>query len=858
MTNHLQRSEATMRAIVETAITAIITIDAKGTVLSFNPAAEKLFDYSSSEVIGCNVKILMPNPFHAEHDGYLSRYMSEGKPRVIGIGREVICKRKDNSTFPADLAVSEIAMKGEKKQFVGILTDITERKRIDIANQYYAAIVQSSDDAIMSKDVNNIITGWNPGAERIFGYTAAEMIGDSMSKLFPPEHFDEEKQIMVKILRGETIKHFESVRVRKNGSKINVSVTISPILDNAGNVIGTSKISRDITEQKRAEQKLAEAKEAAEAGAKTKAAFVANMSHEIRTPMNAILGFSEVLLQDNSLNKDSAKNVRTIYSAAKSLLVIINDILDVSKIESGKLSLENIGFNLYNVLTDTIQTLEQHADEKNLILMFDYDSRLPFHFVGDPTRLRQIILNLVGNAIKFTPAGCVKLSVKARDITNLLHFSVTDTGIGMTSQQKEIVFDLFSQADTSTTRQFGGTGLGTTISKQIVELMGGEIWVDSIFGEGTTFHFTANLPESTTKDNCLYENEDITANTYLSPRLFRILLAEDIDVNAALATLRLEQQGHSIHWVKNGHEVINAFQEIDYDLILMDIHMPGLDGIESTRAIRKLELENPSQKRITILALTASVFREDNDKCFEAGMDGFVSKPIEFNKLFFTMESSIPEGVGKMRQHDEIKTRVIHTFDFSPLDGLIDYDKGLKTWDDSAAYFKALHLFVTEHQHDAEKILTALNDNTLAQHYVHALKGVASNLVMLEITALTKKIETDLATNQTINRLLSSLQIALENVVMAINQLKSPVTLSTTSATKIIDQNAVIALIKKLLIALNDLNPDTVEPILLALENYLEETELTQIRYQIDNFDFEEATNRTHLLVKKLGLCEFL
>ncbi|MGB4497575.1 MAG: PAS domain S-box protein, partial [Methylococcaceae bacterium] len=407
MTNHLQRSEATMRAIVETAVTAIITIDAKGTVLSFNPAAENLFDYSSSEVIGCNVKILMPDPFHCEHDDYLSRYMSEGKPRVIGVGREVICKRKDDSTFPANLAVSEIAIAGER-QFVGILTDITERKRIDIANQYYAAIVQSSDDAIMSKDVNSIITGWNPSAERIFGYTAEEMIGDSMLKLFPPEHFDEEKQIMAKILRGETIKHFESVRLRKDGSRINVSVTISPILDEVGNVIGTSKISRDITEQKRAEQKLAEAKEAAEAGAKTKAAFVANMSHEIRTPMNAILGFSEVLLQDTSLNKDSAKNVRTIYNAAKSLLVIINDVLDVSKIESGKFTLESISFNLYNVLTDAIQTMERHSDEKRLTLLFDYDARLPLRVIGDPTRLRQVILNLVGNAIKFTHTGSVK------------------------------------------------------------------------------------------------------------------------------------------------------------------------------------------------------------------------------------------------------------------------------------------------------------------------------------------------------------------------------------------------------------------------------------------------------------------
>ncbi|MGB4499008.1 MAG: response regulator, partial [Methylococcaceae bacterium] len=455
------------------------------------------------------------------------------------------------------------------------------------------------------------------------------------------------------------------------------------------------------------------------------------------------------------------------------------------------------------------------------------------------------------------------LTVKASEKPNMLHFSVSDTGIGMTPEQVAIVFDLFSQADTSTTRHFGGTGLGTTISKQIVELMGGEIWVESIFGEGSTFHFTANFPESTTKDDCLkddclYENDGGIASTYISPRLFTILLAEDIEVNATLATFRLEQQGHHIHWVKNGYEAIKAFQETDYDLILMDIHMPELDGIETTRAIRKLESENQCKKRITILALTASVFREDNDKCFEAGMDGFVSKPIEFSKLLFAMETTIPEGIGEIRQKESIKNHAINTFDFSPLDGLIDYDKALKTWGDSLEYVKALNLFAREHQHDANKILTALNDNKLAQRYIHSLKGVSSNLVILEITALTKKIENDFAANKNINCLLSQLQIALENVTIAINQLKSSTTLPTVSSTKIVDENAVINLIKKLLIALNELNPDVVEPILLDLEKYLDETEFTQIRYQIDNFDFEEATKKTHLLVKKLGFCKFL
>lgn len=850
----LRRSEATVRAIVETAVTAIITIGDKGMVRSFNPAAERLFQYQQHEIMGRNVKILMPEPFHSEHDGYLSRYMKEGKPRIIGSGREVICQRKDHSTFPADLAVSEIAVEGERL-FVGILTDITERKHAEATNQNYAAIVQSSNDAIISKDTNSIIIGWNPSAERIFGYTAEEMIGCPMLKLFPPERFDEERQIMKKIFHGETIKHFESVRVRKDGVQIDVSVTISPMFDPTGKIMGISNISRDITEQKLAERKLAEAKEAAEEGSRIKATFVANMSHEIRTPMNAILGFSEVMLQDPTLSADSSKNVRTIFNAAKSLLCIINDVLDVSKMESGKFSLEIVCFNLYNVLGDSIRTLESNAAEKDLMLSFDYDSKIPLRFMGDPTRLRQIILNLVGNSIKFTQKGSVKLTVKAGEQTDMLHFSVIDTGIGMTEEQITTVFEAFSQADASTTRRFGGTGLGTSISKQIVELMNGKIWVESIFGEGTTFHFTVRLPVSPNIENCLFDDSEDVSSGYISPRLFNILLAEDIDANATLVTLRSVQQGHQIYWAKNGRETVEAYKKDDYDLILMDVQMPELDGLGATREIRALESEAGNEKRIVILALTASILNEDRNNCIEAGMNDVVGKPIEFGKLFSIMEKIIPAGIGTIRTVAPIEININSTIDFSSLEGVVDHEKGLKTWGDAMAYDKALIAFALERRNDADKMVAKLNDEAQMREMAHAIRGISGNLAMINVPMIAGEIEAALISGhkENLDSLLSQLKTALTKVSVAIDYLHLPIATQNT-AIKSFDKNEVCQLFRQLYAALKKLNPDAVEPIISSLSDYLDEKALTKIRREIDNFDFEEATNQTHYLIKNLDL----
>ncbi len=869
----LKRSEATVRAIVETAATSIITIDSKGIIISVNPAVERLFHYKPEEIIGLNIKILMPEPYHSEHDNYILHYMAGGKPQIIGeSGRDVIGLRKGGSIFPISLAISEIKVEGER-QFVGILTDMTNQKMneerllnyslhleelVAIQTAEVRAIVQTAINGIVTISAEGLIDEFNPAAELIFGYRKDEVIGKNVKILMPEPYHSEHDDYLDNFITTGIKKIIgigrEVTGQRKNGNQFPMYLAVGHTVLSGDKHIFVGFLS-DITEQKLNEKRLAEARDAAEAGARIKAAFIANMSHEIRTPMNAILGFSEVVLQDPNLNSNSLKNVRIIFSAAKSLLGIINDVLDVSKMESGKFTLESVCFNLYNVLNDSIHTIESNAAEKDLILNFDYDSTLPIRFMGDPTRLRQVILNLVSNSIKFTKEGSVKLIVKVGEKANMLHFSIVDTGIGMTEDQVTTVFEAFSQADASTTRRFGGTGLGTSISKQIVELMDGKIWVESVFGEGTTFHFTAHLPVAINTEGCLFEDSSIVEKGYVSPRLFNILLAEDIEANATLVTLRLEQQGHSIHWAKNGREAVDMFNAGNCDLILMDVQMPKLDGLGATREIRILE-ENSGKKRISILALTASVLHEERQECIDAGMDGVVGKPIEFSELLSTMEKIIPEGVGRIQtiQHREINS--ISTVDFSPLDGVIDYEKGLKTWLDTMAYGKALKSFAEKYCDDMDKIITiALDDKNQIRQIAHLIKGVSGNLAIIDVPMIAGEIESAVLSGQKENLdiLLLKLKDALVQVSAAIDKLQLPIT-TQASATKPFDKESICQLFRELYIALDKLNPDAVEPVISSLNAYLDEKELAKIVREIDNFDFEEATNQTNALVKKLEL----
>jgi signal transduction histidine kinase/HPt (histidine-containing phosphotransfer) domain-containing protein len=604
-------------------------------------------------------------------------------------------------------------------------------------------------------------------------------------------------------------------------------------------------------------QELLTRTDEAEKANRAKASFLANMSHEIRTPMNAIIGFADVVLQDNRLSPQSTEHLRIIVRSAKSLMGIINDILDVSKLESGKFALEAVPFHLPNALADALKLMDHQANDKGLKVFFDYQADLPIRFIGDPTRLRQVVLNLVGNAIKFTEKGNIKVSVQPWSEPGMLHFSVADTGIGMTPEQSSKIFDSFSQADSSTTRRYGGTGLGTAISKQITEIMGGKIWVESEAGKGSTFHFTVRIPEAHSAESCLFEVGSSITDGYISPRTFNVLMAEDIDANATLAMLRLKQQGHQVEWRRNGAQTIDAYLSGHYDLILMDVMMPEMDGLEATEKIRSLEKE--SGKHIPIFALTASVMREDYDKCVTAGMDSILGKPIDFNELLSAMERIVPEGAGIPNTVYHIDITDSPELDFSSLEEIVDYPGAIKVWRDPLVFVKALNSFAKDRSKDAdvmEQLLMANPENSEpARAIAHALKGLAGNLHITKVAEQAIKIDADLKAKRRQEAIagLAQLRWLLAEASVAINKIPLIEKVATTE-TKEFDAKVMTELFSDLSAALDQLNPDVTEPILTKLDAYLPKDVLAPIQKAVDAFDFGRAKVKLSALAAMLEL----
>lgn len=467
----------------------------------------------------------------------------------------------------------------------------------------------------------------------------------------------------------------------------------------------------DISHRKQMEIALTESKEKAEIAANSKAAFLANMSHEIRTPMNAIIGFSEIMASTN-LDGQQQKYLQSINGSAKALLRLLNDILDSAKLEKGKLEFNKIDFSLNQLVDEVISTLWIQARKKKLELLLEITPEASGFYLGDPDRIRQVLLNIVGNAIKFTLQGHVKLKVSYQN--NIATLEISDTGIGISEDRISAIFEPFTQADSSMSRRFGGTGLGTTISKQLVDGMGGTIAASSQLGVGSCF--TIEIPLSVGR-------QVVTASNKLATQIpkLNILIADDIPLNLELLSILLTQDGHTVSTASNGQEAYDLAVSGNFDLLILDVQMPEKDGLTAAKELRAHEEANNLPHK-PIIALTASVLQEDRTAALEAGMNGFASKPVDREELTkemsYVLFGNAPKSVIKNETDLKIPAQILNL------------KVGLKRWGNAKLYTKELHNFLQSQSINLTTMhdLIANTNNEQLKAHAHACKGVAANL----------------------------------------------------------------------------------------------------------------------------------
>jgi PAS domain S-box-containing protein len=506
-----------LSAIVSSSDDVIISKDLNGIVQSWNAAAERVFGYTASEMIGHSIRKIIPQERQAEEDEVLA------KVRAGLIVDHVVTQRCAKGGRLVDIALTVSPIRDWHGRVIGaskIARDISEQKRVAAAAMHLAAVIASADDAIISKDLNGIVQSWNPAAERLFGYAAAEMIGQSITRIIPRERLDEETYVLGRVRSGQSVEHFETVRHTKDGRPVEISLTVSPIRDATGRIIGASKIARDIREHKRLleERRTAAANEEAarlevlevqnrriQEAARLKSEFVANMSHELRTPLNSIVGFAELMADEKygPLPKKYQEFAKVLNTSAQHLLQLINDILDLAKVESGKIDFQPEPVDLAAVVRETTSIVTGLAVKGKIQMTADVDPSLG-RVQLDPMRLKQVLYNYLSNAIKFTPeGGRVALRVRP-DGRKSFRIEVEDTGIGIRPEDEHRLFIEFQQLDASTAKKFPGSGLGLALTKRLVEAQGGTVGVRSVPGTGSTF--IATLPRQVTA-----ESADITS-----------------------------------------------------------------------------------------------------------------------------------------------------------------------------------------------------------------------------------------------------------------------------------------------------------------------------------------------------------
>lgn len=825
MEKALRSSEQQYRSLISNipGVSFRCLLDRDWTMLFISDAVQTLTGYSAEDFIRRRRSIAdmyHPDDYQPTADQVIAA-IEQGRNYTVEY-RLFDREGKEHWIWESGSAVCD--EQGVPRWIDGVLLDQTETK---LRNAEYEGKVTaiSKAMALTEFDLDGNILDINDNALALYGYERDEVIGHHHSMFCYPEQIASESYRQGWIdLRAGHFRTGEYHRQGKDGREVWIQASYNPILDSDGKAFKVVKLATDLTPRRLMEQQLRTARDRAEAAAAARSSFLANMSHEIRTPMNAIIGFTDLLLE-TPLSSEQRRHLSTVQHSSRSLLGLLNDILDTAKLDRGAIELEQLDFSLRELCEQVVATQRLTAESKGLQLHLDYPAQAPDFFCGDPLRLQQVLTNLLGNAVKFTQQGEVRLVVSGEP--GAMRLAVRDTGIGIAADRLEKIFEPFAQADASMSRRFGGTGLGTTISRQLVELMGGRLRVESNEGQGSCF--SVELPLRAGKRLASQQRAVLPELGQLN-----ILAADDVPQNLELLQLNLQRLGHRVRCVADGEGALQAFTEESFDLILMDVQMPGVDGLEASRRIRGLEAAQARQP-VPIIALTASVLDHDRQAALDSGMNAFASKPLDLNALLWEIArllglTDIPSAVvSASRGCEEV---------------LFDWVRGSNLWGGPLRMAQAISTFIAEQQTLVARLgqLLASGDWSAGRALAHRLHGAAGNLALTHLATLGQSIERafEVQDGQVLRTLLGELEKALQAVSDVVPQVPDmpPATDSAALDAELLRTQA--GHLRQAL-ARGSLDDDALAIVEQATRGTPYGAALDVIRQALDDFDFDRA-----------------